>query len=124
MRGVAFCPAHVTGFFKADVEQQKPELMGSLGAGFSIKDGVTTTVTLEKNDKNDFQINVSGYETDNTDVSEYVIKEFLKLTEQNYSIVVYHDVAVPIGYGLGCSGAVALSLAFALDQVSVVPHQL
>ncbi len=117
MKGVAFCPAHVTGFFKADVEQQKPELMGSLGAGFSIKDGVITTVTLEKNDKNDFQIKVSGYETDNTDVSEYVIKEFLKLTEQNYSVAIHHDIAVPIGYGLGCSGAVALSLAFALDQV-------
>ena len=117
MKGVAFCPAHVTGFFKADVEQQKPELMGSLGAGFSIKDGVITTVTLEKNDKNDFQIKVSGYETDNTDVSEYVIKEFLKLTEQNYSVAIHHDIAVPIGYGLGCSSAVALSLAFALDQV-------
>jgi len=25
MRGLAFCPAHVTGFFKADLEQQKPE---------------------------------------------------------------------------------------------------
>jgi len=116
MRGVAFCPAHVTGFFKADVEQHKPELMGSLGAGFSIKDGVTTTVSLEKNDKNDFQIKVSGYETDNTDVSEFVINKFLELTEQNYSVLVQHDVAVPIGYGLGCSGAVALSLAFALDQ--------
>ena len=116
MRGVAFCPAHVTGFFKADVEHQNPELMGSLGAGFSIKDGVTTTVTIEKNDKNDFQIKVSGYETDNTDVSEFVINEFLELTEQNYFVTVQHDVAVPIGYGLGCSGAVALSLAFALDQ--------
>ncbi|MCH8832774.1 MAG: GHMP kinase [Thaumarchaeota archaeon] len=116
MRGVAFCPAHVTGFFKADVEQQKPELMGSLGAGFSIKEGVTTIVSVKNSNKNDFQINISGYETDNTDVSKYVVNEFLKLTEQNYSVAVHHDIAVPIGYGLGCSGAVALSLAFALDQ--------
>ena len=116
MRGVAFCPAHVTGFFKADVEQQKPELMGSLGAGFSIKEGVTTIVSVKNSNKNDFQINISGYETDNMDVSKYVVNEFLKLTEQNYSVAVHHDIAVPIGYGLGCSGAVALSLAFALDQ--------
>ena len=116
MKGVAFCPAHVTGFFKADVEQQKPELMGSLGAGFSIKEGVTTIVSVKNSNKNDFQINISGYETDNMDVSKYVVNEFLKLTEQNYSVAVHHDIAVPIGYGLGCSGAVALSLAFALDQ--------
>jgi len=116
MRGVAFCPAHVTGFFKAEVEQQKPESMGSLGAGFSIKDGVTTTVSIKNSEKNNFQINISGYETDNTDVSEFVIKEFLNLVDQNYSVMVHHDIAVPIGYGLGCSGAVALSLAFALDQ--------
>jgi len=116
MRGVAFCPAHVTGFFKADVEQQKPELMGSLGAGFSIKEGVTTIVSVKNSNKNDFQINISGYKTDNMDVSKYVVNEFLKLTEQNYSVAVHHDIAVPIGYGLGCSGAVALSLAFALDQ--------
>ncbi|MFB5611491.1 MAG: GHMP kinase, partial [Nitrosopumilaceae archaeon] len=61
MRGVAFCPAHVTGFFKADLENQKPENMGSLGAGFSIRDGVTTTVNIKKSEKTDFQINISGY---------------------------------------------------------------
>jgi len=116
MRGIAFCPAHLTGFFKAEVEHKKPEQMGSLGAGFSIKDGVTTTVNAEPSEKNHFQINVSGYETDNTDVSEFVIKEFFKQVEQNYSVIVHHDIAVPIGYGLGCSGAVALSLSFALDK--------
>jgi len=116
MRGLAFCPAHVTGFFKADLEQQKPEEMGSLGAGFSIKDGVTTTANVEYSDSNDFQIHVSGYETDNTDVSEYVIKEFQKLVDKKFHLNVHHDISIPIGYGLGCSGAVALSLAFALNQ--------
>ena len=116
MRGLAFCPAHVTGFFKAELEQQKPENMGSLGAGFSIKDGVTTAVIAEKNDKSDFQFKVSGYKPDNTDVSEFVAKEFQKLVDENYFIEIHHDISVPISYGLGCSGAVALSLAYALDQ--------
>jgi pantoate kinase len=116
MRGLAFCPAHITGFFKAELEQQTPEQMGSLGAGFSIKDGVTTTVTAEHSDVNDFQINVTGYKPDNTDVSEFVIKEFQKLVRKKFHLKIYHDISVPIGYGLGCSGAVALSLAFALNQ--------
>jgi len=116
MRGLAFCPAHITGFFKAELEQQKPEKVGSLGAGFSIKDGVTTTVVAEKNGKSDFQIKVSGYKPDNTDVSEFVVKEFQKLVDENYFIEIHHDISVPISYGLGCSGAVALSLAYALNE--------
>jgi len=116
MRGLAFCPAHITGFFKADVEQQEPEKMGSLGAGFSIKDGVTTAVAAEKNGKSDFQIKVSGYKPDDTDVSEFVVKEFQKLVDENYFIEIHHDISVPISYGLGCSGAVALSLAYALNE--------
>ena len=48
MRGLAFCPAHVTGFFKAEVanQLQLPEELGSVGAGFSIEDGVTTKVQI------------------------------------------------------------------------------
>jgi len=102
MRGLAFCPAHITGFFKADVEQLEPERMGSLGAGFSIKDGVTTAVVAEKNGKSDFQIKVSGYKPDNTDVSEFVVKEFQKLVDENYFLEIHHDISVPISYGLGC----------------------
>ena len=56
MRGLAFCPAHITGFFKAEVEQSCPEMMGSLGAGFSIKDGVTTSVNVRYSDENNFEI--------------------------------------------------------------------
>ncbi len=116
MRGLAFCPAHITGFFKAEVEQSNPEMMGSLGAGFSIKDGVTTTVNVKYSDKNSFEIHTIGYEADNTDVSEFVIKEFQKIVSKKIHCDVNHDISVPIGYGLGCSGAVALSLAFALDK--------
>jgi len=116
MRGLAFCPAHITGFFKADVEQQELEKMGSLGAGFSIKDGVTTAVAAEKNGKSDFQIKVSGYKPDDTDVSEFVVKEFQKLVDENYFIEIHHYISIPISYGLGCSGAVALSLAYALNE--------
>ena len=116
MRGVAFCPAHITGFFKADLESESLESKGSLGAGFSIQDGVTTTVQVRKSDKKDFQLKITGYRPDNTLVSEFVIKKFLDLIDENYFVDVHHDISVPVGYGLGCSAAVALSLSLALDQ--------
>ena len=116
MRGVAFCPAHITGFFKADLESESLESKGSLGAGFSIQDGVTTTVQIRKSDKKNYQLKITGYKPDNTLVSEFIVKKFLDLIDENYFVDVHHDISVPVGYGLGCSAAVALSLSLALDQ--------
>ena len=116
MNAVAFCPGHITGFFKAETGQEKPELQGSLGAGFCIKEGVTTHVKVARSDKPRFKIKVTGYQTDNTQVSRFVIKEFFKLVKENFFAEVEHHIAIPVGYGLGSSGAVALSLAFALNE--------
>lgn len=46
------------------------------------------------------------------------MNEFLKLGEfSNKFIDIEHNISIPVGYGLGSSSAVALSLAFALDKV-------
>ena len=41
MEAIAFCPAHVTGFFKAHIDTNETVLenLGSTGAGFSINKG-------------------------------------------------------------------------------------
>ena len=121
MEAIAFCPAHVTGFFKAHIENNETilENLGSTGAGFSIKQGVTTTVKIDikNNGGENFKINTKGYKSDKTDISEYVLHEFLKLGEfSNLFFNIEHEITIPVGYGLGSSSAVALSLAFALDQ--------
>jgi pantoate kinase len=122
MEATAFCPAHVTGFFKAhlDDNQNNLENLGSMGAGFSIKQGVTTRVKIEtkNNQKSNFQIRTKGYQSDKTDISEFILNEFLKLGKfSNNFFNIEHDISIPVGYGLGSSAAVALSLSFALDQV-------
>jgi pantoate kinase len=45
-----------------------------------------------------------------------MINEFLNIVNYEYFIEVFHDIPIPVGYGLGCSGAVALSLGIALNQ--------
>ena len=122
MEAMAFCPAHVTGFFKAHLEDDHNTLenLGSMGAGFSIKEGVTTKVRTDTRDnqESNFRITVNGYQSDKTDVSEYVLNEFLKLGKfSNTFIDIEHSISIPVGYGLGSSSAVALSLSFALDRV-------
>lgn len=116
MQAVAFAPGHITGFFKAEVEPKKPELKGSIGAGFCIKEGVTTKVKVTSSEKFGFKITVTGFKSDNTQVSEYVVKEFQKIIKRNYFFDIEHHTTIPVGYGLGSSGAVALSLAFALNK--------
>ena len=121
MEATAFCPAHITGFFKAylDDSQNSLENFGSTGAGFSIKQGVTTRVKVDTKDnqESNFRITTKGYQPDKTDVSEFVLNEFLKLGKfSNKFFDIEHEISIPVGYGLGSSGAVALSLSFALDQ--------
>ena len=121
MGSVAFCPAHITGFFKAQVNDNEEclEKIGSMGAGFSIKQGVTTRVSIrEKNEeKKNFKIITNGYQSDKTDISEFVLNEFLKIGKfSDKFFEIEHEISVPVGYGLGSSSAVALSLSFALDQ--------
>jgi pantoate kinase len=116
MQAEAFAPGHITGFFKAEVGPKEPEQKGSIGAGFCIKEGVTTKVKVTSSDKQGFKITVTGYKSDNTQVSEFVVKEFFKIVNGNYYLDIEHDTTIPVGYGLGSSGAVALSLAFALNK--------
>ncbi|MBD0299211.1 MAG: GHMP kinase, partial [Nitrososphaera sp.] len=47
----------------------------------------------------------------------WVVEEYLKHTNRPYFISIHHDVEIPIGFGLGSSGAAALSLSYALNQV-------
>jgi pantoate kinase len=121
MEATAFCPAHITGFFKAHLEGHENNLenLGSMGAGFSINQGVTTRVKIEtkNNQESNFKITTHGYQSDKTDVSQYVLNEFLKLGEFSTKFFdIEHNISIPVGYGLGSSSAVALSLSFALDQ--------
>ncbi len=102
----AFCPAHVTGFFKA-------EEGGSLGAGFSIELGVTTEVSASEGEGT--EILVRGRKPGDLRVSEHVAGRFRQMSGFAGKLRITHELGVPVGYGLGCSAAAALSLAYALD---------
>ena len=112
----AFCPAHITGFFKAELDKEDSKQLGSLGAGFSIQKGVKTIVTIRdktKHDISNFAIKVNGFESGDMRVSEVVLSKF---STQGKFVDIIHEIDVPVGYGFGCSAAVALSLSIALND--------
>ena len=123
-RCTAFCPSHITGFF--EIPDQNNSLnknnkdflyYGSKGAGFSLTKGVTTELSIYKSQNNDFQISLNRSLVNNLEVSKWVVQYYLNnFNLPSYFIDINHFVEVPIGYGLGTSGAAALSLSYALNK--------
>jgi pantoate kinase len=114
----AFSPGHVTGFFEVPHDTSCFHFLhkGSKGAGFSIDKGIATTAYIYESTKPQYQIWINGIKSRNAEVSKWVVEEYLKLADKPYFMSIYHDVEIPIGFGLGSSGAAALSLSYALNQ--------
>ncbi len=113
----AFSPGHITGIVKrASVPCRHFLYQGSEGAGFSIDRGVTTTVSLFDDRNSHYQISINGRTVEDADVSQLVLQQYLKFIERPYYIKIEHDIEIPIGFGLGSSGAATLSLSYALNR--------
>jgi len=112
----AFSPGHITGFFEIPHGSYSNFLhKGSKGAGFSIDKGITTTTYVYENAKVGYQVSINGKACD-AEVSEWVVKEYLKLVGKPYFVNIKHDIGIPVGFGLGSSGAAALSLSYTLNE--------
>ena len=115
----AFAPCHITGFFQILDQPTNPLYVGSKGAGVSLSQGVKTIVKVRKALKGSLQVKINGFASSSAEVSKHVVDAFLSRFKQmeNFEIIVEHHVEVPIGAGFGTSGAAALSLALALNDV-------
>lgn len=113
----AFSPGHVTGFFGIPHIQSSHFLYrGSKGAGFSIDRGITTTAYVYENAKVGYQISINGVEARNAEVSSWIAEEYLAHASKLYFLNIEHEVGIPVGFGLGSSGAAALGLSYALNE--------
>ncbi len=105
MKATAQSPGHITGFFVIYGN-------GSTGAGINIAEGMETEV--RESEKDEFLMNGTK---ENLPVSKEVLRIFRKKTRAAGKVKVMHRTKFPIGYGLGISGAGALSLALALNKL-------
>jgi pantoate kinase len=113
----AFSPGHITGFFEIPHGSYSRFLhKGSKGAGFSIDRGIATTAYVYESAKAGYQISINGSKTRDAEVSRWVVAEYLKLADRPCFVNIEHDIGIPVGFGLGSSGAAALSLSYALNQ--------
>jgi pantoate kinase len=106
----AFAPGHVTGFFSVHPHDD-PLRHGSTGAGFSVTEGTVTTVSASDRDL----LLMNGQPFDGV-TSRAVLEMFRERGLTGYWTVA-HETSLPIGCGFGTSGAGALSLSLALNEL-------
>lgn len=113
----AFSPGHITGFFEIPHTDGDDLLhKGSRGAGFSIERGITTSVQIYESTRPGHQIFQNGVKTSSADVSEWVLQQYHKIAGRPFFAKVDHEIDIPVGFGLGSSGAAALSLSYAMNE--------
>jgi pantoate kinase len=113
----AFSPCHITGFYHKMMDYSSDLKSGSIGAGVSLAEGVSTRVTIyEATPKNTFEISINGAMTDGAIVSKKIIDDYVRLINRPLHISVNHETRIPVGFGLGTSGAAALSLSISLND--------
>ena len=116
---MAYSPGHITGFFSSPTDikaDQDTRFQGSLGAGFSIDRGITSTVRMFSSSEKKYEIKLNGFSDYDLKVSKYVTEHYLNLIKQPLFLSIDHISDLPIGYGLGSSGSAALSLSYALNM--------
>ena len=115
----AFSPCHITGFFQILDQPANPLYAGSRGAGVSLSRGVQTIVKVKKALKGSLQVRINGLASSSAEVSKDVVDAYLSRFKQteNFEIIVEHYPDLPIGAGFGTSGAAALGLALAMNEV-------
>lgn len=119
-----YCPSHITSFFTIDEQSDDILLKGSLGAGFCISKGTTTTIFLDKKIKStEFYIN--GEKKNDCIVSIKIIDIWISILKErniDFSFIshlkICHKIEMPLESGFGTSASGALSLLFALNKMS------
>lgn len=112
----AFSPGHVTGFFSIHPHEDALH-HGSTGAGFSLTEGTTTSISPSPAD----EVWMNGDPLEGAPVSRAVLRLFGHATGDSRFWRVDHQSLLPIGCGFGTSGAGALSLALALNEAHDSP---
>lgn len=103
----AFAPGNVSGVFKI-IPHDDPAQMHSLGLGFTVREGVT--VTLTQTDKPSLTFNDEA-------INFPTVNNVLTALAPGSVLAVSIETALPLSSGFGLSGASSLAAAFAVNKL-------
>jgi pantoate kinase len=118
MKGSAFSPGHITGFFEPVMTDTDPMKIGSRGAGINISLGAYSNVVVSPSQHQHFSFWINEVQSESP-----VVEEACKylLGSQSLDVQVYTTLHLPIGQGFGMSAASAMSATLALAEILGLP---
>ncbi len=115
MQATAFAPAHISGFFEPVFHQVEGERSGSRGAGINLTLGALTTVSIKQATTPTIDVTINN-KSSPAPVTKQAIKNLIHNTPLH--LTVNTTLSLPVGQGLGMSGAGALSATLALARIA------
>jgi pantoate kinase len=118
----AFAPGGISSFFeicdtgKDGKKLSDAERVGARGGGFVIHKGVHTRVEILEAKSTSVEVYVNGTLAPQAETSRTVAESFLAKTDENYTVMIKHNVEIPVGAGFGSSAGGALGTALALSE--------
>lgn len=106
---VAYSPCHISGLAVLYRDS-------SVGAGISLEEGMTTKVEVKKSGTGKYKFFMNNHNFENPVTSIGVLRLYKQEYGKNFDVTVNHYCNLPSGYGLGISGAGALSLSYAMNH--------
>lgn len=117
MHASAFSPCNITGFFSIHDASPDPLKVGSTGAAVALYSGVTTRVSLRRTRHPSIVTRFNGQRLDDTSVSNEVARIYSELDGRRWQMEISHECRFLPGRGYGTSGAGALGLSLALNDI-------
>lgn len=122
LRGLGFCPGHITGFFSVHDHAKEVLARGSRGSGVNLSLGAVTAVSMkppglkEIGDPLVLKLAVKGVNDFVVDPRIYgsVVESLLPAKGSGWEVNVRTTLQLPVGQGFGMSGAGALATAVAI----------
>ncbi|MBN1538659.1 MAG: hypothetical protein JW939_00815 [Candidatus Thermoplasmatota archaeon] len=122
LRGMGFCPGHITGFFSVHDQAGDVLARGSRGAGVNLSLGAVTAVSMKPPCLKEIEgplvlkLAVKGVNDFKVDPRIYgsVVESLLPSKGAGWEVNVRTTLQLPVGQGFGMSGAGALATAVAM----------
>jgi len=111
----AFSPAGLSAMFASNIVERDYNRTGAVGGGITLEKGVKVIVDIEEADNTEINTFLNDVKCDC-----YIVKRLaltlIRRVDKNYKVDIKQYIDVPIGGGLGTSGASALATALALGK--------
>ena len=120
MRARAFSPSGLSGFFSVHIVEENLLRSGAIGGGFTLSKGITADVEVYDNEETIIENYINDKKV-KASIAKRITKRLLRYSNKNYKISIKQRIEVPIGGGLGTSGASALAVGLALTKALKLP---